>query len=107
MNFLILHKRFPFDVNNTMRYLITVKIQYVLVLNSISFGACLITFVIGAHLMFVSLAFDVKCVIAFIIEHSGTKKSRPKAVAKLSELIELHVNALKFSWILLNVYYLN
>lgn len=75
----------------------TMTIQYVLVLNAISFGACLVTFMIGAHLMFVSLAFDIKCVIAFIIENSGKKKTRPEAIAKLTELIELHVTALKFS----------
>lgn len=99
----ILHKRFPLDVNNPLRYMMAVIIQYVLVLNTISFGACLITFMIGAHTMFLSLAFDIKSVIAFIIDNSATKKTRPKANFKLPELIELHVNALKFSWIFLNL----
>lgn len=74
----------------------TVVIQYVLVLNTIFFGTCLTTFIIGAYLMFLSLAFDIKCVIGFINENNRTKKSRPKAVVKLPELIQLHVNALKF-----------
>ena len=69
--------------------------QYVLVFNTAIFAACLITFVIGAYLMFLSLAVDVKCVIGCTTENNRTKKDRPKAILKLIEFIQLHMNTIQ------------
>lgn len=94
---LIVPMWFPFDTKNPKGFLMAAFIQYILLINVLLAGKCLVIFVFGTCLMLFPLAKDVKHHLQAINDNTKCKRNRSRIIKEFSQFAQLHSKSIQLS----------
>lgn len=97
IEFIFTLRRFPFDTQNSIGYLIAIVIECILIWNVLLIAACTSSVTVGGALALIQLSNDMKETLNSFTLRAKLRKNRLRSLEQLSEFIELHSNSAQLS----------
>lgn len=91
--------RFPFDTTKPIGYFISTVFEYIIIVNELFAMMCMSIFIIGACLMIISFADDIKCDLQSLNRTAKVNDdyNRLEIILRFSQFIQFHTNAKELS----------